>query len=628
MKPDIILHIGTEKTGSTSIQEFLRASKDSLSELEILFPESIGHTCHIDFTACALHDSPEHPIRNLLGLTVQESFLEFVKNIKRKLSTEIKNNSPSLIIISDEHINAHLSSVESLLAFKELCEEFGEIKSVIIYLRRQDDFRLSMFSQGVRSGNLSGFLKLGPLPTFKVIPYRLNYLQMLNNLACVFGKEVLIPRVYDRNAFLNNDICADFIDASGIDIPYIRETTGEKNKSIDPRIIKHLARISSLLKKINKNWAEKLRLSVIHNCEKIFVGSSIVLKKEIHQCYMAQFDEQNELIKKEYFSCLHEDANLFPNNHLISRESEKIYPDCSISWLRFLAKYIIGLVSGYTNFLVVGEPLASSQMKTNIQDTDDGIEGRCVSANCPICGTSYSLNISVHSREGKLCPNCGGSGRSQAIAYHVSKILTNSVSPLRSHKMDKSKKIVGLSDGKVYADILEKKYDYTNTFYHREPFLDISNPAKKFYYSFDLLITTEVFEHIIGPSINAFKGSFNILKPGGHIILTVPFINKGESIEHYGEDLIAYTSYKNNSGDWVAELEFNDGHSEVDENAKFHGGPGKTLEIRLFSRQRLLRELRDSGFINIEIHDENLPQYGINWGAASRVITAKKPFET
>ena len=108
------------------------------------------------------------------------------------------------------------------------------------------------------------------------------------------------------------------------------------------------------------------------------------------------------------------------------------------------------------------------------------------------------------------------------------------------------------------------------------------------------------------------------------MILTIPFINKGESVEHYHDDLVNYTSYQEKDGRWVAELEFSDGHKEIDESAKFHGGPGKTLEIRLFNRDRLINELNIAGFVNIEIHDKNLPQYGINWGPASRVITAKK----
>jgi len=363
MKPDIILHIGTEKTGSTSIQKLLRSSEEHLSKSGILFPKSLGNLCHINFTACALGKSPEHPIRMLRGLKDQKLFLDFVKKIKNNLKEEIKRTSPSVVVISDEHINVHLSNTESLLAFKELCEEFGEIKSVIIYLRRQDDFRLSMFSQGVRSGGLSSFLTFGPLPIFKTIPYRLNYLQMLNNLSSIFGDDVLIPKIYDRSTFPNNDIRADFIKVSGINIPFVRGSSGGDNKSIDARIIKHLALISSLLKKINRSWSEKLRRSIIKKCENIFTGTSLVLKQEAHDLFMEQFDSQNEIVKKKYFGHLQGDVDLFPKTLFRNSDVTQVYPDCAISWLSFFVQYLVGLATSDAINNVASKSQADSALK-------------------------------------------------------------------------------------------------------------------------------------------------------------------------------------------------------------------------------------------------------------------------
>ena len=40
MKPHLILHIGTTKTGSTALQNFLFANRDSLLEEGFLFPNS------------------------------------------------------------------------------------------------------------------------------------------------------------------------------------------------------------------------------------------------------------------------------------------------------------------------------------------------------------------------------------------------------------------------------------------------------------------------------------------------------------------------------------------------------------------------------------------------------------
>lgn len=110
---------------------------------------------------------------------------------------------------------------------------------------------------------------------------------------------------------------------------------------------------------------------------------------------------------------------------------------------------------------------------------------------------------------------------------------------------------------------------------------------------------------------------------GGYLILTVPFINKGEHKEHY-PGLVNYTAEQRKDGTWMAHLEFPGGRKMVDEQPCFHGGPGKTLELRLYNRVRLEEELAWAGFQKVIIHDENMPERGINWNTASRLIVAQK----
>ncbi len=199
------------------------------------------------------------------------------------------------------------------------------------------------------------------------------------------------------------------------------------------------------------------------------------------------------------------------------------------------------------------------------------------------------------------------------------------VIPLNNHPVNRSIRIIGLSDSPVYAKPLKKTYDYINTFFHEEPFLDICSPSPKYRNSADLLISSDVFEHVNPPSLNAFVGAAQVLKPGGALILTVPYMFRDESFEHYPEDVIGYRSYQVDSGDWEVELEHADGRKTIADSPKFHGGPGSTLEMRVFNQTRLERELTAAGFSNIVFHTENTPEYGVYWEKFSRVITANKP---
>lgn len=250
-------------------------------------------------------------------------------------------------------------------------------------------------------------------------------------------------------------------------------------------------------------------------------------------------------------------------------------------------------------------------------------EGEDVSAQCPICGNSYTINTNWNAREGHLCGSCTASGRSQAIAFMVSKYVFGNETPLAKQDKRTDLKVIGLSDGQIYAQPLSKICDYTNSYYHQEPYLDITNPPDHYLNSFDALISADVFEHVFGDPCHPFRGANRILKPGGHLILTVPFVNQGGYQEHY-PGMVGYES-KQMNGQWVAEIEYANGYVEIDEKPKFHGGPGKTLEVRLFNRKRLREELEWAGFEDITFHDENLPHHGINWSVASRPITARKP---
>ena len=49
-------------------------------------------------------------------------------------------------------------------------------------------------------------------------------------------------------------------------------------------------------------------------------------------------------------------------------------------------------------------------------------------------------------------------------------------------------------------------------------------------------------------------------------------------------------------------------------NLIFHGGPGSTLEMRVFSERSLMNELEKSGFKNVAIYGQPFLEYGINWG--------------
>ena len=170
---------------------------------------------------------------------------------------------------------------------------------------------------------------------------------------------------------------------------------------------------------------------------------------------------------------------------------------------------------------------------------------------------------------------------------------------------------IGLSDAECYAQPLARKLGYTNTFFHTEPHLDIANVPDDHAALYDFIIASDVFEHVAPPVSRAIRNAHRLLKPDGVLIFTVPFTLEPDTVEHFPL-LHDYQVYETGTG-WQLENRTVDGQVQVHRDLVFHGGPGTTLEMRLFSRPALEREFAAAGFSRVRIADEAVPAHGIEW---------------
>jgi hypothetical protein len=227
-------------------------------------------------------------------------------------------------------------------------------------------------------------------------------------------------------------------------------------------------------------------------------------------------------------------------------------------------------------------------------------------------------------REIPSCPACNSTVRFRGVIHLLSMALYGRSMPLPSFPADKAIGGIGLSDWENYADVLAKKFTYANTLFHTEPFLDISKPIDAdLRSSADFLISTDVFEHVAPPLQKAFDGAFDLLRSGGHMILTVPYSLHAKGAEHY-PDLHDYRVVQ--FGDRYVVLNHTaDGKFVVHENPVFHGGPGTTLEMRVPCLQDLKDHLATAGF-EFQVVEANVPEWGIVYrDQPDRPILAKKP---
>lgn len=227
---------------------------------------------------------------------------------------------------------------------------------------------------------------------------------------------------------------------------------------------------------------------------------------------------------------------------------------------------------------------------------------------CNVCGGACAGTAEAPGRETEDCA-CGSTVRLRGLVALLSRELFGVALALPDFPRLKGVRGVGLSDPPAVASRLAERLDYTNTFYHQEPRLDVTSPAESDYGRYDFIVSSEVMEHVPAPVERAFANLCRLLKPDGFLALTVPYRLQGVTEEHFPQ-LHEYT-VTSVGGRAVLLNRRRDGAVEIFENLCFHGGDGSTLEMRVFSETSLKAALAAAGFAEVEIAAEDVPEFGV-----------------
>lgn len=236
---------------------------------------------------------------------------------------------------------------------------------------------------------------------------------------------------------------------------------------------------------------------------------------------------------------------------------------------------------------------------------------------CNSCFWIRAAIITTDRREGLICPGCGLNARGRAVLYAAQRISI-------SRAFSRNIKIFGISDGEPLSRSFEIRFagKYSNFEYHKEPSLDITSPKAGLYQTADLLICSEVLEHVKPPIDLAFHGLYYLLKPGGSLVLSVPHTSSSNAhVEHF--PVMQSSELELGENPILKGIDLSGAPVEFT-NLTFHGGMGATLEYRIFSEESLRSNLLQAGFVNPQILSNNRI-IGCIWEPWSRVWTAQKP---
>ncbi len=188
------LHIGTYKTGSTSLQQLFAKNRRELLQQGCFFPSEL-HGWSMKYLAAFAfsHAGKKHSSVNLLK--THGGLPEVTKKIHQEL-LRARQCGADRIFLSCEPLGS-LCSVSAWQSFRELLNQADvELSLVLVCLRGQHARFLGALSQHCRSGRHVGDVE-SLLPQIP-LKSKLNYERMLSSIATVFGKNRICAINYDR----------------------------------------------------------------------------------------------------------------------------------------------------------------------------------------------------------------------------------------------------------------------------------------------------------------------------------------------------------------------------------------------------------------------------------------------
>jgi len=284
---ELFIHIGTHKTGTSAIQNFMERNSLLLAKHKLVGELNFNN--------------------NIFKLVRTKSIdSELVNDISRHIADELKATEAfklNKFLLSFEGLsgdrelgykNSHIIA-EHLYQIVQKLPDITNIK-IIIYIRRQDDFIESLYTQTIKEGGTLTFKEF--LEQYDENCF--NWDLLIQSYEKVFGKENIIIKRYDKKYLVNSTgLLKDFLDILGIH--NINKIEG--NTDINLGITKEALEVQRTMNKyFNENEKLDLRMMLEKtNSKKPFENFSLFSSLDDREIFLKNYVESNNKVSEKYF---------------------------------------------------------------------------------------------------------------------------------------------------------------------------------------------------------------------------------------------------------------------------------------------------------------------------------------
>ncbi|QVL52136.1 MAG: hypothetical protein KFB97_11765 [Cyanobium sp. M30B3] len=206
-KPNLVLHIGTEKTGTTAIQEALAINRATLAEHSIYVPDIFGRFNHRSAAYVFQAANKQDRFDKNMGLcNDKEEKLKFKRVTKQKWISQLRDTDYKKWIISSEHFQSRLTSGSEVANLWTFLRHYYDDINVVIYLRDPAYTAYASFSTRIKNGATPSSLLIDPAR----YENNCNHKKIIQRWLSVVPRHQLDVRLYDRAKLYGGDVVTDF----------------------------------------------------------------------------------------------------------------------------------------------------------------------------------------------------------------------------------------------------------------------------------------------------------------------------------------------------------------------------------------------------------------------------------
>ncbi|WP_460853236.1 hypothetical protein [Nocardioides montaniterrae] len=233
MANEVVLHIGSGKTGTSTLQRFLADHREELLAGGVLYPRAYGGVRHTHLGMAARSDEA---LRTTLvwrrsGHTEPAAYRA---QHATALDNELAEHRPDRVLFSDEGLYA--LGADALAALRANLDTFAASRTVVVYLRPQDDHLVSRYQQSVKTGCVETLVEFSQ----RDHAHLYDYARRLGLWSDAMAPARLVVRRFEPARFEGGSLLSDFVSALDLPVEVGEETSARRNESLDAEAVELL----------------------------------------------------------------------------------------------------------------------------------------------------------------------------------------------------------------------------------------------------------------------------------------------------------------------------------------------------------------------------------------------------